>query len=202
MSLRSEFIRLWNEYTAQSKKITDLTALPSPVVNADLFEVVRAGVNYKATGSQLPSGGGGSQNLQSVLTQGSELTSDASIIPNADLVGQSIEFGTGLLRLKSFDIWAGTGHFQMTENGLPTDEVFIAHPVQARFLGGQSVLTIGTAGNIFEDSDFNKGLEYAADYSANYTNRSLVDKEYVDSSAGVSTDSEFLLSQIMQQNYI
>ena len=27
-----------------------------------------------------------------------------------------------------------------------------------------------------------KGLEYAADYSANYTNRSLVDKEYVDNS--------------------
>lgn len=59
MSIRSEFVRLWNEFMASAKKITQLTSLPSPVANSDLFEVVRGGVNYKALGSQLPSGGGG-----------------------------------------------------------------------------------------------------------------------------------------------
>lgn len=175
MSVRSEFIRLWNEFTAQSKKISELPAGSAPS-GAELIEAVQGGVNVKLTVSQI-GGGGGSQDLQSVLTTGSILTSDASIVPNADLIGQAVGFGTGILRFKAFDIWAGTGHFQMTENGLPTDEVFIAHPVQARFLGGQSILTIGTAGNIFEDSDFNKGLEEAADYSANKTDLSYVIKK-------------------------
>lgn len=43
---------------------------------------------------------------------------------------------------------------------------------------GKASVTIGTAAN----TDFN-GYEYAIDYSTNYTNRSLVDKEYVDSVA-------------------
>lgn len=59
MSLQSEFTRMLNNWLATAKKITQLTALPSPVTTGDLFEVVRAGQNYKADGSQLPSGGGG-----------------------------------------------------------------------------------------------------------------------------------------------
>jgi len=40
---------------------------------------------------------------------------------------------------------------------------------------------------LFSDFIDNKGVEYFADYSANYTNRSLVDKEYVDNQvAGVA----------------
>lgn len=59
MSLQSEFTRMLNSWLATAKKITQLTALPSPVTTGDLFEVVRGGTNYKADGSQLPSGGGG-----------------------------------------------------------------------------------------------------------------------------------------------
>lgn len=59
MSVRSEIIRVLNEVLGNSKKISELTALPSNVANDDLIEIVRAGVNYKGTGSQLPSGGGG-----------------------------------------------------------------------------------------------------------------------------------------------
>lgn len=40
-------------------KISDLTPLTGPLAGTDLFEVVRAGVNYKALGSDIPSGGGG-----------------------------------------------------------------------------------------------------------------------------------------------
>lgn len=58
MSLRSEVVRVFNELIANGKKISDLPALPSVVQNGDLFEVVRGGVNYQGTGSQLPSGGG------------------------------------------------------------------------------------------------------------------------------------------------
>lgn len=59
MSLRSEVIRILNEILGNSKKISELTSLPSNVQNTDQIEVVRSGVNYKALGSQLPSGGGG-----------------------------------------------------------------------------------------------------------------------------------------------
>lgn len=59
MSLRSEVIRIMNEILGNSKKISELTSLPSNVQNTDQIEVVRSGVNYKALGSQLPSGGGG-----------------------------------------------------------------------------------------------------------------------------------------------
>lgn len=124
---------------------------------------------YTGTYFQMQSFGsaGGSQDFQSVLTTGSELTSDVSIVPDADLIGPSVGYGTNILRFKSFDLWAGTGRFQMTENGLPTDEVFLGHTVQARFLGGQSILTIGLNGHTFEDADFNKGFVYNANYSVN-----------------------------------
>lgn len=58
MSQRSEIIRVIQEYFAGSKKISELTALPSNIQNSDLFEVARGGVSYKGTGSQLPSGSG------------------------------------------------------------------------------------------------------------------------------------------------
>lgn len=70
MSLRSEVIRIIQEYFSSSKKITELPDLPSNVANGDLFEVVRSGTNYKGLGSQLPSGGGGSQDLASVIANG------------------------------------------------------------------------------------------------------------------------------------
>ena len=43
-------------------------------------------------------------------------------------------------------------------------------------------LVFNTTDATFTDTVNNRGLEYAADYSANYTNRTLVDKEYVDTS--------------------
>lgn len=50
----------------------------------------------------------------------------------------------------------------------------------------QSLLVIDNTTMAIEDGINSRGLVYAANYSANYTNRSLVDKEYVDSVAGAT----------------
>tara|TARA_R110000772_G_scaffold56264_11_gene128152 strand:- start:1875 stop:5084 length:3210 start_codon:yes stop_codon:yes gene_type:complete len=48
-------------------------------------------------------------------------------------------------------------------------------------VSGKSVLQITDADTTFSDSRVTtKGIEYGSDYSSGYTNRSLVDKEYVD----------------------
>lgn len=48
-------------------------------------------------------------------------------------------------------------------------------------VGSQGALALGPLGNFFSDKDPSpKGIQYENDYSATYTNRSLVDKGYVD----------------------
>lgn len=47
-------------------------------------------------------------------------------------------------------------------------------------------LFMGTGGTIFCSNANNAGIQYNSDYSANYNNRSLVDKEYVDSTNGIT----------------
>jgi hypothetical protein len=51
-----------------------------------------------------------------------------------------------------------------------------------------SVITVD-ASTSFTITAPTTGVEYAADYSANYTNRTLVDKAYVDNAVGASTNS-------------
>jgi hypothetical protein len=46
-----------------------------------------------------------------------------------------------------------------------------------------NIRTTGAEGVVIKDDHFSKGAIYDADYSANYVNRSLVDKEYVDTKA-------------------
>jgi len=45
-------------------------------------------------------------------------------------------------------------------------------------------ITLDTSNTFTDRNTAPKGLEYTLDYSANYSNRSLVDKEYVDNNAG------------------
>ena len=45
-------------------------------------------------------------------------------------------------------------------------------------------ITLDTSNTFTDRNTTPKGLEYTLDYSANFTNRSLVDKEYVDNNAG------------------
>lgn len=97
MSLRSEIIRVLNEILGNSKKVSELDSLPTNVDNSDLIEVVRAGQNYKATGSQLPSGGGGT--VESVTGTGVDNTDPdnpvielANGLESVDTTGTSIAF--------------------------------------------------------------------------------------------------------------
>jgi hypothetical protein len=48
--------------------------------------------------------------------------------------------------------------------------------------GGNNILAINSTSNTFTDGINSKGLEYASDYSSNFTNESLVTKRYVDNS--------------------
>lgn len=59
-----------NELLGNSKKISELTALPTNIASDDLIEVVRSGANYKATGSQLPSGVGTVTSVSVVTANG------------------------------------------------------------------------------------------------------------------------------------
>ena len=55
--------------------------------------------------------------------------------------------------------------------------------------------------NIFEDlSPTKKGLQYNADYSADYTNRSLVDKAYVDANSGAQIYNGTDVSPLTKRN--
>jgi len=67
-------------------------------------------------------------------------------------------------------------------------------PTDARFrletgIGVYSELNLTSASMLITDLVNSKGLEYASDYSSNFTNRSLVDKEYVDGTSGIGTIS-------------
>ena len=85
--------------------------------------------------------------------------------------------GSGTLDLVGSDVTLeGSGHTQVngsTINVVGSGDVNLVG-------GGGNVLTLGTASNTFSDGVNSKGIEYAADYSANFTDRSLVDKAYVD----------------------
>jgi len=49
-------------------------------------------------------------------------------------------------------------------------------------------LVMSSGGNVFEDSTFEKGLEYASDYSINFSDRSLIDKAYADAQSLYKND--------------
>lgn len=60
--------------------------------------------------------------------------------------------------------------------------------IDTQIIGNGNSITLGSLGNTVADTTDSKGLVYAADYSANFTDRSLVDKAYVDSAASVRTN--------------
>lgn len=143
MSTTSEIIRIVNRIIGQAKKIVDLPSAPS-VAGTDLIEVSIGGVSYKATASQVGSGGsgvvqtivagaginvdatdpanpivaatggGGTQDLQSVLDQGSTavLTAGITITGAFDVI-----LGDGGSKLNSFSVLASSGFNVQSNNG-------------------------------------------------------------------------------------
>lgn len=76
MSLRSEVIRIVNELLGNSRKISELPAA-SALTGTEQVELNQGGASVRTTTqdiADLGSGGGGSQDLQDVLTTGSVLT--------------------------------------------------------------------------------------------------------------------------------
>lgn len=74
MSTTSEIIRIVNRIIGQAKKIVDLPSAPS-VAGTDLIEVSIGGVSYKATASQVGSGGSG---VVQTIVAGAGITVDAT----------------------------------------------------------------------------------------------------------------------------
>ena len=116
------------------------------------------------------------------------LTGDRIVTSN----GNSLEFtGTN----NSYSFAASDGASNNTVFNIGDDEVEIASSdgasgssmvynpglfqLSTTSAGGSLGLTLG-ANMMISDSLNSRGVEYDADYSANYTNRTLVDKEYVD----------------------
>lgn len=122
MSLRSEVVRIIQEYFAGSKKISELTSLPTPVQNSDLIEVARGGISYGATGAQLPSGAGGSWgSITGTVTDQTDLV--AYILANypnglaaADTTGTAISFAVP--QIYGTDGAPETGNITIVTTGL------------------------------------------------------------------------------------
>jgi len=83
----------------------------------------------------------------------------------------------------------GMGIFGSFYNGQELGSLIISQ-AGTELKGGNSLLVINhPGGHYFYDLKAAGGLQYGADYSANYTNRSLVDKGYVDSVVGSTLQS-------------
>jgi hypothetical protein len=62
------------------KKFTELPAATTPLAGTEIIAIVQGGVSKQTTVDDLPAGGGGSQNLDDVLTEGADLTTDDFIV--------------------------------------------------------------------------------------------------------------------------
>ena len=83
------------------------------------------------------------------------------------------------------------GTFKLTLQSAAGSDVtaFIIQDEEVQFyyensVGSVSGFSVSPTQMLIEDSINEKGLQYNADYSANFTDRSLVDKAYVDSNSG------------------
>ncbi len=83
----------------------------------------------------------------------------------------------------SYDIGEDEMEFYVSNGVDSSDAIYNPgnYTMSVNNAGSQLGFNISTVNGMYiEDNIFSRGLEYHADYSANFTNRSLVDKEYVD----------------------
>ena len=113
-------------------------------------------------------------------------TADGTLTSERGLSGNGGAFGIAFTELNEFNIDdTGSINFESTGDGNFTAPSFN--------IGSYSTVTLDMTSGvsaIFNDHRVTKtGVEYGADYSANYTNRSLVDKEYVDNAITVGANN-------------
>jgi len=129
---------------------------------------------------------------------GGALTQDTIINDPSD-GNRGLNFGYAPgVNLKNFDVGSRQINFiGFDSGGFPTGSVIINDSVTS--VGANSSaslilentnfnLSLGVNNAVFSDQTAGTaGIEYAADYSASFTPRSLVDKEYVDNNSGASS---------------
>ena len=110
-----------------------------------------------------------------VDTEIGNITQEATTADNGlTETGDNIQLGGALTQNTIID---GTGIYNLSFNNLNTATID-ASTIAIATSSGYSLDMNGTA--TFTDTGNSKGIEYAADYSTNFTDRSLVDKGYVD----------------------
>ena len=135
---------------------------------------------------------------------------------NTTISGDSKTFtlGTSTNRLSSYTMWADTS-FSLSTNfsssqanivavidtttisgsdGVGNISRMIVKPTQAEISSPGGLFIMANAGNVFRDTRTGStaGIEYYANYSSGFTNRSLVDKQYVDNAiTGVSSTDTY-----------
>lgn len=100
MNLQSEVIRILNAWLAGAKKISQLPAAGT-LDGSELYEAVQGGVNVKVLGSNIGTGGGGSEDLQDVLDNGSAavVTTDVEIERTGEFVFELLSTGINISHL-------------------------------------------------------------------------------------------------------
>ena len=130
------------------------------------------------------SAGGGTPNLQAVMDIGSfayNLTTNVEI-------HRKVGDEEAIIRLNP--IGAQMSGYNLVTGKTASVSTLDSGAVQLTVLDGANNQSINLAGGLAQgilvtDDIDSKGLVYGADYSANYINRSLVDKEYVNSLNGI-----------------
>lgn len=151
-------------------KLTSRTAIPSIQVDGDLLihVVDLAGpTSYKMAISELSALFSG--NLQEVLDLGSSATAIASNV--------LIETATQSIDLKAINTGAGNagGTVQLAPNFSGLLNLTFTHSA-----GNYKSIQLDQNNITVTDVHSSKGMIYAADYSSNFVDRSLIDKAYAD----------------------
>ena len=129
-------------------------------------------------------GGSGSLSGATLVTMGANdltfagnqriILDGTTLLQLGSLAGNVIRNASGNLKIEAL---AGAG------NDLTLDAsqgILINGILSASITGASNSFVINTLANTFTDTTNSKGIVYGADYSANFTVRSLVDKDYVD----------------------
>lgn len=162
-------------------------------------EPIRINVKAQYVITPVPTGGTGTTNynFSNGLTKtrlnvkwGGSLTGNTAITGN----GSSLELGQNNNRLFNFRTWAN-GSVSMDGNNSAllqsSGSSVQVSPTNATFIAANtgSILFDSTGLVVVDNHVSKRGLEYDADYSAGFTNRSLVDKEYVQNAISNLTGS-------------
>ncbi|MCD4756013.1 tail fiber domain-containing protein [bacterium] len=128
----------------------------------------------------------GTIQLGGALVENTQVTGDYTLrfdSTDTSSVSAAVNLNMGDARLSAAALGNTINHFRATQSSVE----MLSDDNQGGSGTGISSITLdaSTFGTVRTDSDL--GLRYSADYSANFTDRSLVDKEYVDGLSGVST---------------